>query len=111
MVKISEDRKTILLADDEADIREVGRGDAVDVIADAQGSKAFTTRISWLSSQAINKDDWSDSGYFQVLAKPSACGKIVAPLATWPCTASPIKRIGTPRRVSSIAACCSLESF
>ena len=55
----------------EADIREVGRGDAVDVIADAQGSKAFTTRISWLSSQAINKDDWSDSGYFQVLAKPT----------------------------------------
>mgnify|MGYP000449935387 CR=1 FL=1 len=55
----------------EADIREIGEGDAVDVIADAQGSKAFTTRISWLSSQAINKEDWSDSGYFQVLAKPT----------------------------------------
>jgi hypothetical protein len=56
----------------EADIREVGAGDALDVIADAQGSEAFTTRISWLSSQAINKDDWSDSGYFQVLAEPTA---------------------------------------
>ena len=56
----------------EADIRELGEGDAIDVIADAQGSEPFTTRISWLSSQAINKDDWSDSGYFQVLAKPTA---------------------------------------
>lgn len=54
----------------EADIREVGEDHAIDVIADAQGSEPFMTRVSWRSSQAINKDDWSDSGYFQVLAKP-----------------------------------------
>ncbi len=55
----------------EADIREVDEGDAVDVIADAQGSEPFMTRVSWRSSQAINRDDWSDGGYFMVLAKPA----------------------------------------
>ncbi len=54
----------------EADIREVAEGDAIDVIADAQGVGSFVTQVSWLSNQAINKDDWSDSGYFQVLARP-----------------------------------------
>ena len=55
----------------EADIREVGAGDAIDVIADAQGSESFMTQVSWRSSQAINRDDWSDGGYFMVLAKPA----------------------------------------
>ena len=26
--------------------------------------------MSWRSNQAVNKDDWSDGGYFQVLAEP-----------------------------------------
>ena len=26
--------------------------------------------MSWRSNQAINKEDWSDGGYFQVLAEP-----------------------------------------
>ncbi len=54
----------------EADIREVLQGDAIDVIADAQGSQDFATRVSWRSNQAVNKEDWSDGGYFQVLAEP-----------------------------------------
>ena len=54
----------------EADIREVVQGDAIDVIADAQGSEPFATRVSWRSNQAVNKDDWSDGGYFQVLSEP-----------------------------------------
>lgn len=54
----------------EADIREVQRGDPIDVIADAQGSEDFATRVSWRSNQAVNKEDWSDGGYFQVLAEP-----------------------------------------
>ena len=54
----------------EADIREIGEGDGIDVIADAQGSEPFSTLVSWQSNQAINKEDWSDSGYFQVLARP-----------------------------------------
>ena len=54
----------------EADIRDIGEDKAIRVIADAQGSEPFATQISWRSSQAINKEDWSDGGYFQVLAKP-----------------------------------------
>ena len=54
----------------EADIRDIGEDKAIRVIADAQGSEPFVTQISWRSSQAINKEDWSDGGYFQVLAKP-----------------------------------------
>ena len=54
----------------EADIREIRQGDSIDVIADAQGSEDFATRVSWRSNQAINKEDWSDGGYFQVLAAP-----------------------------------------
>jgi multidrug resistance efflux pump len=55
----------------EADIRQLAEGDAIEVIADAQGSEPFMTRVNWLSNQAINKDDWSNSGYFQVLAEPA----------------------------------------
>ena len=41
------------------------------MIADAQGAKPFAASIGWASSQAIEKQDWSDSGYFQALAIPS----------------------------------------
>ncbi len=54
----------------EADIRRIGTGDAIEVIADAQGSEPFATTITWTSSQATNKDDWSDGGYFEALAQP-----------------------------------------
>lgn len=54
----------------EADIREVNRGDGIEVIADAQGSQAFVTTVNWTSSQAVNKEDWSDGGYFEVVASP-----------------------------------------
>lgn len=54
----------------EADIREIGEGDVIDAVADAQRSEPFLTRVSWRSSQAIGKEDWSDGGYFQVLSKP-----------------------------------------
>ena len=55
----------------EADILEVRDGGDVDVIADAQGSESFNAEISWLSSPAINREDWSGSGYFQALAMPT----------------------------------------
>lgn len=54
----------------EADIRAINQGDNIEVIADAQGSQPFVTTVSWTSSQAVNKEDWSDSGYFEVLASP-----------------------------------------
>lgn len=55
----------------EADIRDVKAGQVLTVIADAQGSEPFTASVGWASSQAVEKQDWSESGYFQALAIPS----------------------------------------
>lgn len=55
----------------EADIRDIRTGQVLTVIADAQGAEAFAARVGWSSSQAVEKEDWSDSGYFQALAVPS----------------------------------------
>lgn len=55
----------------EADIREVSEGLALKVIADAQGAEPFSAKVGWASSQAVEKEDWSDSGYFQALAIPN----------------------------------------
>ena len=55
----------------EADALQITDGGTVVVIADAQGSGSFEAIVSWMSSQAINRDDWSNSGYFQVLATPT----------------------------------------
>ncbi|MEM6514124.1 MAG: HlyD family efflux transporter periplasmic adaptor subunit [Pseudomonadota bacterium] len=54
----------------EADIREVGQGQRIEVAADAQGSQTFMTELTWTSSQAVERLDWSDSGYFEALAQP-----------------------------------------
>jgi multidrug resistance efflux pump len=55
----------------EADILKLGLGQAIEVAADAQGATPFLSRLTWTSSQAVEKQDWSDSGYFEALAKPS----------------------------------------
>jgi multidrug resistance efflux pump len=54
----------------EADLAEVRPGLLILVQADAQGSPAFASRIDWVSSQAVGKEDWSDSGYFRAQALP-----------------------------------------
>ncbi|MDJ0758588.1 MAG: hypothetical protein QNJ19_04275 [Woeseiaceae bacterium] len=54
----------------EADILELGEGQQLEVAADAQGSSPFFANLIWTSSQAVEKQDWSDSGYFEALAKP-----------------------------------------
>jgi len=54
----------------EADVLDVTIGRPVTVIADAQGSEAFKARIRWVSSQATEKQDWSESGYFEAYAEP-----------------------------------------
>ncbi|MEM1174804.1 MAG: hypothetical protein AAGI27_08315 [Pseudomonadota bacterium] len=54
----------------EADILEVGMGQRIKVAADAQGSVPFLTELTWTSSQAVERRDWSDSGYFEALAQP-----------------------------------------
>jgi len=55
----------------EADVLEVGPGEAVFVVADAQGSTPFPAIVEWLSSQAVKREDWSDSGYFTAIADPT----------------------------------------
>lgn len=54
----------------EADILELGPGQQLEVAADAQGSSPFLASLTWTSSQAVEKQDWSDSGYFEALARP-----------------------------------------
>lgn len=54
----------------EADILKLGPGQQLEVAADAQGSSPFLANLTWTSSQAVEKQDWSDSGYFEALAKP-----------------------------------------
>lgn len=56
----------------EADILELEDGQQLEVAADAQGSSPFIANLTWTSSQAVEKQDWSDSGYFEALAKPVA---------------------------------------
>ena len=54
----------------EADSLTVRVGQRIVVVADAQGSAPFEAVVSWTSSQATEKQDWSDSGYFEAYAKP-----------------------------------------
>ncbi|MEL6948733.1 MAG: HlyD family efflux transporter periplasmic adaptor subunit [Pseudomonadota bacterium] len=54
----------------EADFREVEPGQRLEIAADAQGIETFPATISWRSSQAITREEWSDSGYFEAFAKP-----------------------------------------
>ncbi|MEL6448594.1 MAG: hypothetical protein AAFQ62_11655 [Pseudomonadota bacterium] len=54
----------------EADFLEVQPGQRLEVAADAQGIEPFAATISWRSSQAISREEWSDSGYFEAFAKP-----------------------------------------
>ncbi len=54
----------------EADFLSLDEGRGILVTADAQGSETFETRVRWRSSQAVAKEDWSDSGYFEAWAEP-----------------------------------------
>lgn len=54
----------------EADFLSLEMGRAVRVTADAQGSEPFMAEISWASSQADEREDWSDGGYFEAYARP-----------------------------------------
>lgn len=54
----------------EADFLSLKMGQRVRVTADAQGSEPFLAEISWTSSQAEEREDWSDGGYFEAYARP-----------------------------------------
>lgn len=55
----------------EADFLAIEPGKPLRVATDAQGIAPFDAIVSWRSSQAVAKEDWSDSGYFEALAKPT----------------------------------------
>ena len=64
----------------EADFLHLKMGQPVRVTADAQGSEPFMAEISWASSQAEEREDWSDGGYFEAYARPlEAVPREVAP--------------------------------
>lgn len=54
----------------EADFLDVRLGRRVQVTTDAQGLPPFDAEITWLSSQAEEKEDWGDGGYFEAYARP-----------------------------------------
>jgi len=54
----------------EADSLKVRVGQRVAVVADAQGSTPFEAVVSCTSSQATEKQDWSDRVYFEAYAEP-----------------------------------------
>ncbi len=55
----------------EADILDIRSGLSLNIVADALGDRPFPANVSWASSQAVGRTDWSDSGYFEVLATPT----------------------------------------
>ncbi|MDX1571562.1 MAG: hypothetical protein R3200_13860 [Xanthomonadales bacterium] len=54
----------------EADILKLQPDTPVEVRADALRESMFPARITWVSNQAVEKQDWGSSGYFEVLAAP-----------------------------------------
>ena len=64
----------------EADFLSLELGQPVRVTTDAQGSEPFMAEISWTSSQAEEKEDWSEGGYFEAYARPvTEVSRAVAP--------------------------------
>lgn len=55
----------------ETDVRKIELGDEVMVRPDAAGSEFVSSNVTWISSQASQREDWSDSGYFEVVTKPN----------------------------------------
>lgn len=54
----------------EADFLELRIGRRVRITTDAQGMPPFEAEVSWTSSQAEEKEDWGDGGYFEAYARP-----------------------------------------
>ena len=54
----------------ETDIRKLTVGTKLSVTADAIAGNTVAATVSWVSSQAEARDNWSKGGYFKVTAKP-----------------------------------------
>ena len=55
----------------ESDVRKIEIGDSVLVTPDAVGSRPVGSNVTWISSQASQREDWSDSGYFEIVTRPN----------------------------------------
>ena len=53
----------------EADVRKLSEGSQIEVTADSLQDLSIRAKVSWISSQA-NTRDWSEGGYFEVIAVP-----------------------------------------
>lgn len=56
----------------EADILQLRVGQTVQVTADALPAETFAATLRWSSNQAVERQDWSDGGYFEAVAEPVA---------------------------------------
>ena len=56
----------------EADILRIAAGQSMTVTADAIGAEPFPAAVRWASNQAVERQDWSDGGYFEAVAEPLA---------------------------------------
>ncbi|MEM9171956.1 MAG: hypothetical protein AAGA84_04540 [Pseudomonadota bacterium] len=54
----------------EADFLSISKGQTIRVVTDAQDIEPFTATVTWRSNQAVEKQDWSESGYFEAYAQP-----------------------------------------
>ena len=54
----------------EADILKVPVGTGIVVTADAISGTSFAAKVNWTSKQATTRNDWSQGGYFELLALP-----------------------------------------
>ena len=55
----------------EADILKVPAETEIVVTADAIPSLAIAATVDWTSKQATARDEWSQGGYFELLALPA----------------------------------------
>ncbi|MEM6604577.1 MAG: HlyD family efflux transporter periplasmic adaptor subunit [Pseudomonadota bacterium] len=56
----------------EADIHSVPVGTSLTVTADSVTNIRIAATVSWIASQAIEREDWSAGGYFEMLATPES---------------------------------------
>ena len=54
----------------EADIKNIQDEMPLQVTADAIPGKTVAARVTWMSKQASTRDNWSEGGYFELLAEP-----------------------------------------
>lgn len=55
----------------EADIQKVNLDMKLSVTPDALPGRTVESRVTWLSKQAATRENWSEGGYFEIVAEPT----------------------------------------